>query len=87
MAACWHGFAKRLQEASYPTGLGHRTPKNVRALFPTHPHPGHIVGHPALLLYGHAAEGLNARAKNPFKVFGPGREPGPDSQERRCARP
>lgn len=73
MVDCGHGSGKRLQEALYPAGMGHQTLKNVQALFFTHLHSDHIVDYPALLLYGHAAEGLNARAKNPFKVFGPGR--------------
>ena len=73
MVDCGHGSAKRLQEALYPSGLGHRTLRNVEALFLTHLHSDHVVDYPALLLYGHASEGLATRTKNPFKVYGPGR--------------
>jgi len=70
---CGHGSGKRLQQALYPTGLGHQTLKTVQAIFLTHLHSDHVTDYPALLLYGHSSEGLRTRQSSPMQVFGPGR--------------
>ena len=70
---CGHGSGKRLQQALYPTSLGHQTLATVQAILLTHLHSDHVTDYPALLLYGHASEGLRTRQSNPMQVFGPGR--------------